>query len=127
MEVIGNDGLKKAKLIINQGCSRSFTITHKNSQGNIIDHSNSKGYLALHDDYRNRNVKLDDAVQCSSNVILVSIKPEDTEQLRPGEWSWDLVVEMQGGEKVRLLFGEAEVVDTYALDKDEVKRKCRLP
>lgn len=114
MDEIGSPG-HEAKLIINQGCSRSFTVLHKDSQGNIIDHANSQGFLALHNDYNNRNIKLN-SVECTAVNIIVSILPEQTEQLQPGEWSWDLIVEMQGGEKIRLLYGEAVVIDTYALD-----------
>lgn len=37
MITIGNEGLCKAKLVIPQGCSVSFSVIHKDDQAQVID------------------------------------------------------------------------------------------
>lgn len=113
MITIGDKG-KEALLIINQKCSLNFTITHTDKNGNAIDHSQSQGFIALQ---KGKNTyKFEDAVSCQSDKIVVNIPAEETENIAPDEYKWDLIINMQNGERVRLLYGDATVEDTYALD-----------
>lgn len=114
MMEIGNKGLAEANLMINQNCSLNFTVIHKDSNGNVIDHSQSQGYIALK---RGKNShKFPYAVHCGESNIGVSISPDDTKGISPGDYDWDLIVSMQSGEVLRLIYGEATLTDTYALD-----------
>lgn len=111
---IGNDGLLEANLILNQNCSRSFTVIHKDENGDVIDHSQSSGHLAIQKG--KTTYSLDDTVVCGSSEIVVSISPDDIRDIKPGEYLWDFIVEMHNGENIRLIYGEAYMIDTYALD-----------
>lgn len=111
---IGNRGLAEAALIINQNCSLTFTIIHKDDGNDVIDHSQSVGHIALQ---KGKNTyRLDNTINCNDDNIVVSITPEDIVNIKPGEYLWDLIVEMQNGQVLRLLYGEAYIIDTYALD-----------
>ena len=111
---IGKRGLQEANLIIDQGCSESFTVIHKDDSGNVIDHSNSTGYIALQ---KGKNTyKFPNAVTCGASNIVVSLSGTDTKAIKPDEYLWDLIVVMQSGQSIRLLYGDAYVIDTYALD-----------
>ena len=111
---IGNEGLKKARLIINQGCSLNFSVVHKDANNAVVDHSGSHGYIALQ---RGKSTyKFANAVTCGAENITVNITPSETRSIPPNDYNWDFIVEMQGDETVRLIYGEASVIDTYALD-----------
>ncbi len=114
---IGSQGLVKAKLTIPQGCSVSFTVIHKDDAGSTIDHSSSTGKLALQDreGRTKKTYDLSSGVTCGSSSIVVSLPPAKTAEIPVGKYFWDLIV-AKGTEKIRLLYGDAEVVDTYALD-----------
>ena len=47
MVIIGSDGLENVDLIIPQGTTLYFTISHKDDQGNVVDHSNSIFEIAV--------------------------------------------------------------------------------
>lgn len=111
---IGNAGLINADLIINQGCSRSFTVIHEDDEGNIIDHTGSIGTIAI--EKGNFIKKFNGAVSCGASAIAVTIDANDTKNLSLGEYDWDLIVRMTSGEVIRLIYGIATVTDTYALD-----------
>ena len=116
MKVIGSDGYE-ADMIINQGCSLNFTVLHKDNQGNVINHSGSRGKIAFSPKERKKgSIVIKDAITCTASNIYVDLVPEDTWQLSPGNYDWDLIVEMANSEVVRLVFGDAKVNDTYALD-----------
>lgn len=112
---IGNRGLLEAALIVNQNCTLSFTVIHKDKSNNVIDHSESVGHIALQ---RGKHTyKFFNAVQCGEDDIIVTITPDDIKDIKPGEYLWDLIVEMHGGEVLRLIYGDALLNDTYALDE----------
>lgn len=123
MKQIGNTGLLEALLIVNQGCSLDFEVIHKDDNGNVIDHTGSQGRLVIKNQ-SGRDIIADfsDYITCAASNILVSIPSEATKDIRPGEYVWDLIVTMQHGDVIRMLYGPARIVDTYSLDKP-----CRSP
>ena len=44
---IGGKGLEEVNLTIPQGTSLTFTVIHKDDQGQVIDHSGSTAAMAL--------------------------------------------------------------------------------
>lgn len=83
----------------------------------MINHSSSTGKLALQDreGRQKKTYDLSDGITCGSSSIVVAIAAEDTAAIPVGKYYWDLIV-TKGSEKIRMLYGDAEIVDTYALD-----------
>lgn len=119
MNYIGNAGLKNAGLIINQGCSLSFSVIHRNSDGTIVDHSGSSANLVVKKPSGNEKLAdFSQYISCGSEEILATIPAEATAKLKPGgEYLWDLIVTTSSGEVIRLVYGPAVVEDTYSLDR----------
>lgn len=111
---IGQRGLE-ADWIINQKCSQAFTVVHKDANGNVINHSRSHGHIALSAGPDRVLKRFDNAVTCTASNIVVSLTPEDTD-IKAGEWPWDLIIDTASGESIRLVYGTAYVIDTYAKD-----------
>ena len=114
MSEIGPRGLE-ADLVINQKCSLTFTVVHKDANGNVIDHSQSTGHVALSAGADKVFKRFDNAVTCTASNIVVSLSPEDT-NIRSGAWPWDLIIDTANGDTIRLIYGTAYVIDTYAKD-----------
>jgi hypothetical protein len=118
MITIGNEGLCKAKLVIPQGCSVSFSVIHKDDQAQVIDHSTSTANMVLQTlDRKKKILDLSDCVTCLNDKIMVSIPGNKTSIPAPGVYAWDLIVTTDHN-VVRMLYGEANIVDTYSLDRD---------
>lgn len=113
---IGSNGLAEVNLTIPQSTSLVFDVVHKDSEGNVVDHSNSTARMAIQT--KKANYVLDECCTCSSQGIHVSITPEISEGLPVGKSPWDMIVEMLGGENVRMCYGTARIVDTYAEDEE---------
>lgn len=118
MITIGNEGLCKAKLVIPQGCSVSFSVIHKDDQAQIIDHSTSTANMVLQTlDRKKKILDLSDCVTCLSDKLLVNIPSSKTIDTAPGVYAWDLIV-TTGNNVIRMLYGEVNIVDTYSLDRE---------
>ena len=113
---IGKKGLAEVNLVIPQGASLAFAIVHKDAAGEVIDHSQSTIRMALQS--RNGVNTYDMSEYCAGGAeqIAVGIPPEVTAELPKGALVWDIFAEMADDVSVRLAYGSANVVDTYALD-----------
>lgn len=114
---IGSKGLLKADLVIPQGTSLGFSIVHKDEDGNVVDHSGSTCYMVLQ---KKGGVEVADwSSYCTGSAtgITVAIPDAATTSINPGTaMVWDLIVTDSGGASTRLIYGDAQVVDTYSLD-----------
>ena len=117
MVIIGEEGLEKGTLIIAQNASRIFDITHEDAEGNVIDHSQSTAKMAVQS--KKGHWQMDECVTCAADKIRVSIPPSVTKEIPAGKHNWDIFVTTSQGEQIRLVFGEAKVCDTYAMDEVE--------
>lgn len=114
---IGSKGLLKADLVIPQGTSLGFSIVHKDEEGNVIDHSGSTVSMALQS--KGGVSEADWSSYCTGSAagIAVAVPDAATASLVPGKaLVWDIIVTDSGGASTRLIYGDAQVVDTYALD-----------
>jgi hypothetical protein len=116
VETLGSEGLKNANLIIPQGSTMAFSVIHKNSSGEVIDHTTSEIKMALQS--KNGASTYDMSRYCvgSDACISVFIPSSVTIDLPKGKLLWDMFAETEGGEAIRLAYGVANIVDTYALD-----------
>lgn len=114
---IGAKGLLKANLIVPQGTSLGFSVTHTDEDGNVIDHSGSTCHMALQ---KKGGVEVADwSSYCTGSAtgITVAIPDNATTSITAGmQMVWDLIVTDSGGASTRLIYGDAQVVDTYSLD-----------
>lgn len=112
---IGNKGLAEVNLVIPQGATFAFAIVHKDAAGEVIDHSGSTIRMAFQN--RRSTVTYDMSEHCTGGEqVTVSIPPEITAALPKGTLVWDIFAETADGTSVRLAYGSASIVDTYALD-----------
>lgn len=113
---IGANGLKEVNLTIPQSTSLTFTVTHKDADGDVIDHSGDTFDMCFQSKDRSTFVDLDSCVYGGSETITVSIPASATAELPVGKMNWDLFVTMPS-ERLRLCYGTVRIVDTYALDE----------
>ena len=109
---IGSKGLAEVNLTIPQGTSLTFTVTHKDEEGHVVDHSGSTANMAVQ--AGNELIDLSECCSCSEDGVAVSIPA--TAEFPLGKWVWDMIVTTDQGERLRLAYGKVTVVDTYALD-----------
>lgn len=115
---IGSKGLAEARLTIPQACSVTFEIRHKDADGQPIDHTGSILHMALQRMGGGPAVDLGPYCTGTSSGVTVTIPAEATEGIALGLYHWDIIAETIQGETIRLVYGTAEVVDTYALDSE---------
>lgn len=113
---IGSKGLAEVNLTIPHRTSLTFTIVHEDAEGNVIDHSQSVANMAFQSKDKSLFVDLDECVMCAESGIYVTIPATATEDLPIGKLNWDLIVTTPS-EQLRLAYGTASIVDTYALDE----------
>lgn len=113
---IGAKGLQEVNLIIPQATSLTFDVVHTDEEGNVFDHSSSTAHMAFQSKDKQTTYQLDGCVACDAEKIRVSIPASSTETLPLGKLAWDLIVTTESGERVRICYGNVNVVDTYALD-----------
>lgn len=116
---IGGKGLEEVNLTIPQGTSLTFTVIHKDDQGQVIDHSGSTAAMALQTKDKKSTHDMDACCTCAESGIYVSLPASATDALPLGKYNWDLIVTQSNGAVVRLCYGIAQVVDTYALDDED--------
>lgn len=118
--VIGEAGSKEADLLIAQSTTFEFTVEHTDSSGGPVSHEGAVPHLHIRkkggdvsDDY-----VLDETVSFPEDgLIFVSVPPSVTKTIPVGsKYLWDLMIELPGGRVNRLLYGKAEIVDTYSMD-----------
>lgn len=112
---VGEKGLAFVNLTIPQKCSLSFELVHKDENGQIVDHSSSDIHMQLQSKDGKTSFDFSSYVSASATGIVVSIPASATENLPLGLLNWDIIAELES-ETIRLAYGAAEVVDTYALD-----------
>lgn len=112
---IGAKGLQRANLIIPQGTTLAFTIVHKDESGNIVDHSADTFAMAFQTRDNADNIDASQYVTATARSIEVTLPDAFTSTLAIGTMLWDLIVTAGSG-STRLVFGDAIIVDTYALD-----------
>ncbi len=115
---IGAKGLVEANIILPQSTSLTFDVVHKDESGEVIDHSGSTAHMAFQTRDAATTYDLDACCACSAERIRVMIPASTSETLPLGRMNWDLIVETAFGEQIRLCYGTANVVDTYALDEE---------
>lgn len=115
---IGSKGLVEANIILPQSTSLTFDVVHKSDEGDVIDHSESTAHMAFQSKDRKTTWVMDSCCTCTAERIRVTIPASMTESLPIGKLVWDLIVETSLGERVRLCYGQVQVVDTYALDEE---------
>ena len=115
MEIIGSKGLKEAEIILPQGTSLPFRITHKDEEGNVVDHSNSTAKMAFV--FKDGTYHLDSCCTCDEHGISVAIPASESAELPLGKMTWDIMVTTDQGEVIRAAFGKGTVIDTYAHDE----------
>ena len=114
---IGEKGLVEANLTIPQGTSLAFTIVHKDEEGDVIDHSQSTVHMAFQSKDKSTTYDLSRYCTGTTDGIETLIPASLTSTLPKGKLVWDMIVEAEGGEALRLAYGGVSVVDTYALDE----------
>lgn len=113
---VGSNGLCEINLIIPQSTSLIFEIIHKDDSGNLIDHSQSVMHMAFKSKSGTIFADASQYVTGLSDKIIVALPSIFSSNLPLGKLLWDLIVDMADGETVRLGYGTATIVDTYALD-----------
>ena len=113
---IGRKGLAEANLIMPQSASFAFAVVHKDAAGHVVDHSTSTIRMALQSKDGTRTYDMSEYCTGDDESITVSIPPEATAAVPKGKMVWDMFAEMESGASLRLVYGNASVVDTYALD-----------
>ena len=120
MITIGSEGLQDAKLILVQNETRAFTIVHKDGQGHVIDHSGSTAKMAVENTKTGDRYDFSDFCTCAESAIYVAITPAASAAVPIGKkYAWDVMVQDSNGNIARLLYGPAEVYDSYAFDEEE--------
>ena len=115
---IGSKGLSEVDLVIPQETTLAFRIVHKEDEGNVIDHSSSTCHMAFQTKNKQTTYDLSNCCRPRADYIGVEIPPTVTEDMPTGKLQWDLIVTTAAGENIRLLYGTAQIVDTYALEGD---------
>lgn len=115
---IGSKGLAEVNLTIPQSTSLIFDVIHKGQDGQVIDHSDSTARMAFQTRDKATTYVLDSCCTCAESRIRVTIPASTTEDLPLGRLNWDMIVTTALGEQVRLCYGLANIVDTYALDEE---------
>lgn len=115
---IGSKGLSEVNLTIPQGTSLTFTVAHKDEDGEAVDHSESTAKMAFQPREGGENIDLSECCSCGDGGVTVSIPASVTSELPVGKkhFNWDMMVTTSQGETLRMAYGTVTVVDTYALD-----------
>ena len=114
---IGSKVLAEVNLILPQSTSLTFDVIHKDDGGVIVDHSASTARMALQAKDRT-TYHLDSCCTCTADYIRVTIPASLTQTIPLGKMSWDMIVTTTYGDQLRLCYGSANIVDTYALDEE---------
>ena len=115
---IGGKGLADVNLTIPQNTSLTFDVVHTDDEGNVIDHSQSTLHMAIQTKDKKVTYVMDSCCTADSEKIRVSIPASQSEMIPLGKHNWDLLVTTELGEQIRVLYGNATVIDTYALDEE---------
>lgn len=115
---IGSKGLCEVNLTIPQATSLSFTVVHKDDEGDVVDHSGSTPHMAFQSKDGQTSYDLSDCCACTAQAIAINIPGSVTGGLPLGKLVWDMIVQTQSGGTIRMCYGTVSVVDTYALDGD---------
>lgn len=116
--MIGNKGLTKEDLIICQATTFDFSVQHLDTDDQPINHDGWTVWFRLRPKISGRDdIILNDCVtEGEDGKFEVEIPPETTKIIPVGKYLWDIITEDPAGKAVRLAYGSAELVDTYARD-----------
>lgn len=114
---IGAKGLSEVNLTIPQGTSLTFTVAHKDEEGEAVDHSGSTARMAFQTKDKSTTIDLSEYCACGAEGVTVNIPPSVTSALSVGKMMWDMIVTTDQGEALRMAYGGVAIVDTYALDE----------
>ena len=113
---VGSKGLAEVNITIPQGCSLDFEIVHKNEQGQAVDHTGSTLHMAFESKDGATLIDLSSCCTGTSTGITVVIPASESESMALGKMLWDLIADTTSGDTIRICYGTATIVDTYALD-----------
>ena len=115
---IGSKGLAEVNLTIPQSTSLTFDVVHKTDSGEVIDHTNSTAHMAFQSTDKKTTYDMDSCCDCGDERIRITIPASATDSMPLGKMLWDLIVETELGEQIRVCYGKVSIVDTYALDEE---------
>lgn len=115
---IGAKGLAEVNLTLPQDTSLTFDVIHTSDTGEVIDHSASSVHMAFQSKDKATTYDADACCTATAEKIRVSIPASLTETLPLGKLNWDMIVTTTLGEQVRVCYGIATIVDTYAMDDE---------
>lgn len=111
---IGSKQLLEANLVIVSGITFRCSFVYKNQNGTPIDMSGWKAYL----DFFKMGKKILNCDGCvglsSEGRVDLNIPPSVTSQLEESKYDYDIVLEDQNGDTVRLVAGKATVYVKYS-------------
>lgn len=82
---IGSRGLTEANLIIPQGTSLTFTITHKGLDGQVIDHTQSSFHMAFQTKDKKTHINLSSCCTGNESGVVVTIPASVTLDMALGK------------------------------------------
>ena len=118
MPMIGGKGLAKEDLTICQAATFEFSVQHLDLEDQPITHENWNVWIRLRPKTSGRaDVILNDCVtEGDDGKFEVLIPANVTKEIPVGKYLWDMMAGDPSGRVVRLVYGNAELVDTYARD-----------
>ena len=82
---IGSKGLMEANLIIPQGTSLTFTITHKDLNKQVIDHTQSSFHMAFQTKTKKTHIDLSSCCTGNESGVTVTIPASITSNMDIGK------------------------------------------
>lgn len=115
---IGSRGLAEVNLIIPQGTSLTFDINHFDDSGAAVSHLGSTIKMAFQTRDRQTTIDLSECCEGTATGVRVSIPAAAiTSALVRKRIVWDMIVAMDGGDTIRMAYGNVTVIDSYAEDE----------
>lgn len=116
--MIGNRGLTKEDLTICQATTFAFSVQHLDVEDTPIQHDGWTAWMRLRPRAEGaEDIILDDCItQGEDGKFEIELSATLTKTIPVGKYLWDIIAENPNGKAVRLAYGSAELVDTYARD-----------
>ena len=114
---VGSKGLAEVNLTIPQGCSLDFEVKHTDDEGHPVDHTSSIIKMAFQSKDGGTTIDLSSCCTGTATGITVIIPASESERMALGKMLWDLIAETTAGDTIRIAYGSATIIDTYALDE----------
>lgn len=115
MQTIGTDALMKAKFVMVSGITFRCTLVYK-LDGDPVDLTGWRAYMDFFRDGE-KAIDLDGCLALGSDgSVQVHIPPSLTSELESGKYDYDIVLEDENGDTVRLAMGTAVVNQRLSYD-----------